>query len=287
MLFDIISIICIFAIICLCAVLIESRRENHMLSVSHYTITDKRIKKSATFAMIADLHNAEFGDKNEDLIKEIKKIAPDAVLIAGDVIVGKKGVSPKIAIDFLKNLGRNYPVYISKGNHEMRTSLYLEQYGDIWEWLYEQTKESVHWLVNDETTLMPENIQILGLDMDASYYRRFRLRKMEINYLESVLPIRKQDAYTILLAHDPDYFPVYADWGADLTLSGHVHGGMIILPVLGGVVSPMVRLFPKYYRGIYEYENKKMILTGGLGGHTLKFRVNNKPEICVIHLEGE
>ena len=123
--------------------------------------------------------------------------------------------------------------------------------------------------------------------MDASYYRRFRLRKMEINYLESILPIRKQDAYTILLAHDPDYFPVYADWGADLTLSGHVHGGMIILPVLGGVVSPMVRLFPKYYRGIYEYENKKMILTGGLGGHTLKFRVNNKPEICVIHLEGE
>ena len=92
MLFDIISIICIFALICLCAVLIESRRENHMLSVSHYTITDKRIKKSATFAMIADLHNAEFGDKNENLIKEIKKIAPDAVLIAGDVIVGKKSV---------------------------------------------------------------------------------------------------------------------------------------------------------------------------------------------------
>ena len=87
MLFNIISIICIFALICLFAVLIESRRENHMLSVSHYTITDKRIKKSATFAMIADLHNAEFGDKNEELIKEIKKIAPDAVLIAGDVIV--------------------------------------------------------------------------------------------------------------------------------------------------------------------------------------------------------
>ena len=102
-----------------------------------------------------------------------------------------------------------------------------------------------------------------------------------------LLPTRHQDAYTILLAHNPDYFPVYAEWGADLVLSGHVHGGMVILPVLGGVVSPMVRLFPKYYRGMYECRNKKMILTGGLGGHTLKFRVNNKPEICVIHLEGE
>ena len=106
MLFNIISIICIFALICLFAVLIESRRENHMLSVSHYTITDKRIKKSATFAMIADLHNAEFGDKNEELIKEIKKIAPDAVLIAGDVIVGKKDVGSGVAIDLLQKLGR-------------------------------------------------------------------------------------------------------------------------------------------------------------------------------------
>lgn len=287
MLFDIISIICIFAIICLCAVLIESRRENHMLSVSHYTITDKRIKKSATFAMIADLHNAEFGDKNEDLIKEIKKIAPDAVLIAGDVIVGKKDVRPSVAIDLLQKLGSEFPVYISKGNHEMRTGLYTEQYGDIWECLYEQTKDYAHWLINEEATLASDNIQIVGLDIDAAYYRRFRLQKMETDYLVKLLPTRHQDAYTILLAHNPDYFPVYAEWGADLVLSGHVHGGMVILPVLGGVVSPMVRLFPKYYRGMYECRNKKMILTGGLGGHTLKFRVNNKPEICVIHLEGE
>lgn len=258
-----------------------------MLSVSHYTITDKRIKKSATFAMIADLHNAEYGDKNEKLIKEIKKIAPDAVLIAGDVIVGKKDVSPGVAIDLLQKLGSEFPVYISKGNHEMRTGLYTEQYGDIWECLYEQTKDYAHWLINEEATLASDNIQIVGLDIDAAYYRRFRLQKMETDYLVKLLPTRHQDAYTILLAHNPDYFPVYAEWGADLVLSGHVHGGMVILPVLGGVVSPMVRLFPKYYRGMYECRNKKMILTGGLGGHTLKIRVNNKPEICVIHLEGE
>ena len=196
MLFDIISIICIFAIICLCAVLSESRRENHMLSVSHYTITDKRIKKSATFAMIADLHNAEFGDKNEDLIKEIKKIAPDAVLIAGDVIVGKKDVRPGVAIDLLQKLGSEFPVYISKGNHEMRTVLYTEQYGDIWECLYEQTKNYVHWLINEEATLASDNIQIVGLDMDAAYYRRFRLQKMETDYLVKLLPTRHQDAYT-------------------------------------------------------------------------------------------
>lgn len=258
-----------------------------MLSVSHYTITDKRIKKSATFAMIADLHNAEFGDKNEDLIKEIKKIAPDAVLIAGDVIVGKKDVGSGVAIDLLQKLGSEFPVYISKGNHEMRTSLYTEQYGDIWENLYEQTKDYVQWLINEEMILTSENIRVVGLDMDAAYYRRFRLLKMETDYLVELLPTRHQDAYTILLAHNPDYFSVYAEWGADLVLSGHVHGGMIILPFFGGVISPMVRLFPKYYRGMYEYRNKKMILTGGLGGHTLKFRVNNKPEICVIHLEGE
>ena len=104
-----------------------------MLSVSHYTITDKRIKKSATFAMIADLHNAEFGDKNENLIKEIKKIAPDAVLIAGDVIVGKKDVGSGVAIDLLhflfifqREIMRCEPVYI-QSSMEISGKIYMNR----------------------------------------------------------------------------------------------------------------------------------------------------------------
>ena len=87
-----------------------------------------------------------------------------------------------------------------------------------------------------------------------------------------------------MIGHDPDYFPEYAKWGADLTVSGHVHGGLIILPCLGGLISPMIRFFPKYYKGDYSMENSHMIVSAGLGLHTLKIRVNNQPDLVTINL---
>ena len=54
------------------------------------------------------------------------------------------------------------------------------------------------------------------------------------------------DEYNILLAHNPNFIESYAAWGADLTLSGHIHGGMVRIPFIGGVFSPDTLLFPKY-----------------------------------------
>ncbi|MDO7206165.1 hypothetical protein Q5M85_20820 [Paraclostridium bifermentans] len=48
-----------------------------------------------------------------------------------------------------------------------------------------------------------------------------------------------------MLAHTPFFFEDYSDYGADLVLSGHVHGGIIRLPLLGGVLSPNREFFPK------------------------------------------
>ena len=91
-------------------------------------------------------------------------------------------------------------------------------------------------------------------------------------------------AYHILLAHNPVYFKQYAAWGADLTLSGHLHGGIIRLPLIGGVITPQAKLFPRYSAGKYEIGEKWMIVSRGLGTHTIPIRFNNKPELSVIHL---
>ncbi len=48
---------------------------------------------------------------------------------------------------------------------------------------------------------------------------------MKVSYLNSLLGRPSSDEYNILIAHNPDYFKAYAAWGADLVLSGHVHGG--------------------------------------------------------------
>ena len=73
----------------------------------------------------------------------------------------------------------------------------------------------------------------------------------------------------------------YAGWGADLVLCGHVHGGLVRLPFLGGVLSPERKFFPKYDKGLYEKDGTKMYVSGGIG----KPRLCNPPEINLIHLK--
>ena len=287
MLFKIFLGLCITGIIILAAVIIESKRENSKIDVSFFEFSDKRIKKPVKIVMLADLHNKEFGERNQILINKLLEQSPDIVMIPGDVIVGKKGVEENTAVDFLNDIASFFTVLVSKGNHESRTGLYTEQYGDMWDKLYAATKDNVKWLINESYYMEDLNISVTGLDIDAPYYQRFKLKKMDDNYLKSRLAERNELSYNILLAHNPDYFKNYAAWGADLVFSGHYHGGLIIIPHIGGLISPMVRLFPRYYKGLYEINDNKMLLTGGIGGHTLNFRVNNKPEICVINLSNK
>ena len=119
------------------------------------------------------------------------------------------------------------------------------------------------------------------------YYKKLRKSVMKVSYLNSLLGRPCADEYNILLAHNPDYFQAYAGWGADLVLSGHVHGGIMRLPVLGGVLSPALRLFPRYDGGLYEEGKSKMVLGRGLGTHTLPIRVFNPGELIVVRLEPE
>ena len=276
-------IVVALCVITLVNILLESHRENRKISFSSYRIKDKRLKKNAKIVMISDLHNACYGEKNSELLHVIETISPDLILVAGDVIVGKTGLSVDTGVDFLNSLGESFPVFVGKGNHEMRTSIY-EKYGDMWENLYERTKDKVHWLINDSIYLADYNMTIYGLDMKPEYYRRFKKLYMDSAYLEEELRKPDKRSYNILIGHDPDYFEEYAAWGADLCVSGHVHGGLIIIPHLGGLISPMIKFFPKYYKGVYNIGDSHMIVSAGMGLHTLKIRVNNEPDLVTINL---
>lgn len=276
-------IVAALCVITLVNILLESHRENKKISFSSYRIKDKRLKKNAKIVMISDLHNACYGEKNSELLHVVETISPDLILVAGDVIVGKTGLSVDTGVDFLNSLGESFPVFVGKGNHEMRTSIY-EKYGDMWETLYERTKDKVHWLINDSIYLADYNMTIYGLDMKPEYYRRFKKLYMDSAYLEEELRKSDKRSYNILIGHDPDYFEEYAAWGADLCVSGHVHGGLIIIPHLGGLISPMIKFFPKYYKGVYNIGDSHMIVSAGMGLHTLKIRVNNEPDLVTINL---
>ena len=75
-------------------------------------------------------------------------------------------------------------------------------------------------------------------------------------------------------------------------ISGHVHGGIMRLPFIGGVIAPTFRLFPKYSGGIYEKamedgQKSVMVLSNGLGSHTIPVRIFNPGQLVVIELDSE
>lgn len=239
------------------------------------------------FVFLSDLHNHEYGKQNERLLSAIDQIDPDFIVIAGDMLNAKPGASLDKAIDFIQNLTGKYQVYYGNGNHEYRLRLYPEKYKDMY-WQYKSVLDSagVHHLENKTETIYLNNskINICGLEIDKKYYKRLEKVCMENDYVESELGKRKS-GYSILIAHNPEYFEQYAAWGAQLTLSGHVHGGIIRLPKLGGVISPHLSLFPKYSGGDYQHNGKHMIVSRGLGMHTIPIRIGNRAELIVINLE--
>jgi predicted MPP superfamily phosphohydrolase len=103
--------------------------------------------------------------------------------------------------------------------------------------------------------------------------------------MEEVLGKPEPAGFNLLLAHDPVNFEVYSEWGSDLTLCGHMHGGMIRLPFLGAVFSPEKKLFPKYGEGVFSSLQNTMIVNRGLGNGRIGFRFLNRPELTVITLK--
>ena len=172
------------------------------------------------------------------------------------------------------------------GNHEYRLGLYPEQYGDMYDrYMEELSQMGIEPLVNERAQLPDVNVSVCGVAIGKEYYRRFHSRRMEPEYLTELLGEPSRDSYQILIAHNPEYFDAYAAWGADLVVSGHVHGGIMRLPFLGGVLSPNLTLFPKYDGGRFEQNGSVMLLSRGLGTHTIPLRIFNPGELPVIHMK--
>lgn len=276
-------IIVILAVFFLTVMIIDGNR----FRVVEYQLYSSKVKKEHRYVVLSDLHNKSYGEKNSRLIRKIIGLTPEGILIAGDILTAKPGKSYEVALDLIKNLAEKYPIYYGMGNHETRLFLYPETYGDMGErYLADLNKVSVDFLKN-ESQQCEDNIRITGLDMDRNYYKRLKKYPMDSNYLKETLGEADKQKYEILLAHNPDYFEEYAEWGADLVLSGHVHGGMMRLPVLGGVISPSVKLFPKYDGGIFKIGKSTMILGRGLGMHTIPIRIFNPGELILLKISPE
>lgn len=281
----VITVLVILSLILLWVALYDSNR----FVVKKYRVKDRRIRKACRGVVLADLHNKRYGRDNERLLTAIRGQQPDFILVAGDILTAKRKCSLEPALCLLRELAKDYPIYYGNGNHEHRLKLYPGTYGDMAQRYAAGLKEiGVEPLMNGHVELPEFGLAVYGVEIDKYYYKRFTVREMKEDYLSGVLGQASAELYTVLLAHNPDYFPQYAAWGADLTLSGHVHGGVARVPFWGrGVIAPTLRLFPKYDGGVYEEGGKIMILSRGLGTHTIPVRVFNPAELWVVEFDIE
>ncbi len=271
--------------------------ENKNLAITNYIIEQERVPKAfdgMRFVCLTDLHNNRFGKDNKRLLAHIHSYKPDVILIAGDMIVARETKKLNTALSLLKELSNHYPVYYSPGNHELKL--------EMWElnrpknsedncfitYLSEIKKCGVSYLDNDSITIEKgkDRLQITGLNLPLMFfYKGGKPVPFDKRDMSELVGTASNQAYQILLAHMPNYFETYAEWGADFVLSGHVHGGIMRIPYLGGVISPQYEIFPKYDSGIFTHKKSIMLLSRGLGTHTIPVRVLNRPELICMELK--
>lgn len=254
--------------------------------VEYELTTEKDISAPIRFVMLSDLHDTDVThDDNKGLIEAVEALSPDFVILAGDVITSYVNPSRDhhISREFLGRLSSKFKIYYGFGNHEQRFRKDDEEYpGRFAEFESFVKSCGIDILSDSHKDLGDKNISIYGFDVPLEHYSRFRTGSIPEGILDEKLGELTKDRYNILIAHDPDFFDEYVSYGPDLVLSGHLHGGMIVLPGIGGIISPQLQLFPKYDFGVFSKRDTTMIVSRGIGWHSIPLRIFNKAEIVTV-----
>ena len=244
------------------------------------------LSKECRFVLLSDLHNKVYGTKNDKVIEAIRRINPDFIVLAGDLVTSQLREDMTPGIELLRTLRQDYRIYYGLGNHESKMRQRPDQFGDKYDRLIRAVSGKNVSVLKNEAVFLPEyNLKITGLDLDLNYFAHFKIQKMKPGYLQETLPECEKEKCNILIAHNPDYFAEYAQWGADLVLSGHVHGGIMPLPLLGGVIAPSYKIFPEYDGGVFRTGSAAMLLGRGMGSHTIPLRFFNPAELYDVQLK--
>lgn len=258
--------------------------ENAMLRTSEYIVSSAKIPASFDgfrIAQLSDLHGNPSPKCVQKFVQRINDFKPDAIVITGDF--ADEWIQDFHSLFRLaETLCKKCTVYFAYGNHEQKLSTKNRRF-----FIRGLRERGVHVLNNrsEKQERNGENITFCGIRVPLRFYRwkNWDSRKPAVftkKQMENL--VGQHDAsFTVLLAHNPLFFDTYAEWGAELTLSGHVHGGMVRIPHFGGLLSPERKFFPQYSAGLYRMENKQLIVSTGLGKYP---RLNNPPELVLITL---
>ena len=259
---------------------------HNALTVQNYTVKAAGIAHPLRIALITDLHSCAYGEGQLDLLDAVDAASPDLILLGGDIF---DDVLPDDNAEaFLRGIGGRYPAYYVTGNHEYwsggtgfrRKMAILEDCG-----ILRLSGESAAVAVNGD------RINLCGVDDPYAWADNGGFTEhSDGSFRQQVAQAAGQtegSAYTILLTHRPEMLAVYGQYGFDLVLAGHAHGGQWRIPgLLNGLWAPNQGLFPAYAGGLYEQDGIVMIVSRGLSRESTQVpRWYNRPELVIIDLQ--
>lgn len=250
-----------------------------------YTIGGSFGSGNIRIALVTDLHSCAYGEDQRELVDAIEAEAPDLLLLGGDIFDDQ--IPNDRAVAFLKGIQGKYPCYYVTGNHEYWSGkegfaekmAILDSYGVI------RLSGDMDTIEIKETKL-----NICGVDDPYAWSNNgFLIENRDGSYrkqVKRVADLAQNGHFTILLAHRPELFSYYNQFGFDLVLSGHAHGGQWRIPgILEGVYAPNQGLFPAYAGERYEQDGTVMIVSRGLARESTQVpRFYNRPELVVVDL---
>lgn len=256
------------------------------LMVTNCTLTTSNVTDSIRIVQLTDLHNAEFGVNNAELIAKCEEQNPDIILMTGDLINMNKP-DTDVATDLIAELKRVAPVYVSLGNHETANT---QNFGTDCSAIFEEAGATV---LEQEYVDLDINNQHIRLGGIAGYCvpaKHLKTNEADPEECAFIAEFQDTDRYTILMCHMPVCWienEGLDEWDVDCVFSGHAHGGQIILPFVGGLYAPDMGLFPGELQGVFNSKDntKHLILSRGLGSGDWIPRINNRPEIVTVDIQ--
>ena len=269
----------IILIILIILIAIDSNR----FVVREYTIYSEKAEHDEDILLLADLHGKRYGENNRRLVKRINKLKFNRIYVVGDMLNAPSTLDNfDTSVEFMRSVASYGKVYYSLGNHEYRAKTNTDTYGVLFD-AYETIMNGFGIKLMDNEKDSFENTDVYALSISKKYYNRGKRLPMEKEDVTELIGSPDPNKFNVLLAHSPEYFDAYEAWGADLVLSGHMHGGVVRL--FKGLISSRFTLFPKYDGGLFKKNKAQMVVSRGLGAHTIPWRLFNPAEIVLIHLK--